>query len=298
MKKLRSSLSLPLRIIIYIILIIAALSCLLPILHIIALSFSSKIATEKGIVSLIPVDINFYSYQVLFSNDNFIRSIGISLLRIAIGVPLSLLLCILAAYPLSINNKKFRLRTFYVWIFAFTMFFSGGLIPSYFLINELKMMDTIWALVLPTGVNVFNILLLLNFFRNLPKAMSESAFVDGADHFRVLAFIYLPTSTPVIATITLFSIVTHWNSWFDGIIYMNSPANYPLQSYLQVMVTGLSLLMNTQVTSLFSLDVLSKISNKTIISAQICVGILPIMMVYPFLQRYFVKGITIGSVKE
>jgi putative aldouronate transport system permease protein len=298
MSKLKTSLSVPSRVIIYIILIIAALSCLLPILHIIALSFSSKLATEKGLVSLVPVDFNLYSYQVLFSNDNFIRSIGISILRIGIGVPLSLLLCILAAYPLSISNSKFRMRTFYVWIFAFTMFFSGGLIPSYFLINELGMLDTIWALVLPTGVNVFNILLLVNFFRNLPKPMSESAFVDGANHFQVLARIYLPTSTPVIATITLFSIVTHWNSWFDGIIYMNTPANYPLQSYLQVMVTGLSVLMNTQVTSLFSLDILSKISNRTIISAQICIGIFPIMMVYPFLQRYFVSGITIGSVKE
>ncbi len=298
MTNFKSSLTRPVRVIIYIILIVGALSCLLPILHIIALSFSSKMATERGVVGLIPVDLNFYSYQVLFSNDNFIRSIGISLLRIAIGVPLSLVLCILAAYPLSLSNQKFRMRTLYVWIFAFTMFFNGGLIPSYFLINELKMMDTIWALVLPTGVNVFNILLLLNFFRNLPKPMSESAFVDGANHFQVLGYIYLPTSAPVIATITLFSTVTHWNSWFDGVIYMNTPLNYPLQSYLQVMVTGLSVLMNTQVTSLFSLDMLSKISNKTIVSAQICIGILPIMLVYPFLQRYFVTGITIGSVKE
>jgi len=297
MTQTRKVLGLPSLIVIYIILGLAALSCLLPVMHILALSFSSKAATLAGRVNLLPVDFSYYSYQVLFASDQFIRSMFISFIRIALGVPINLMLCFLAAYPLSLNNKRFRARTAYVWFFVLTMLFSGGLIPTYLLISELGLIDSIWSLVLPGAVNVFFIILLLNFFRNLPAEMSESAFVDGANHFQVLLRIYLPTSIPSIATILLFSMVGHWNSWFDGIIYMNNPLNYPLQSYLKVIITGLSQLMNVQVMSLFSIEILDKISNKTITSAQIFVGMVPIIIVYPFLQRYFIKGITIGSVK-
>jgi putative aldouronate transport system permease protein len=157
----------------------------------------------------------------------------------------------------------------------------------------LKLLDTIWALVLPGAVSVFNVILLLNFFRQVPKELAEAAFIDGANHWSTLWRIYVPVSTPALATILLFCLVHHWNSWFDGLILMNRPEHYPLQSYIQTIVVTRSFESMTQEEALN----LARISDKTLKSAQIFLGSLPIIAVYPFLQRYFVKGIVLGGVK-
>jgi len=172
--------------------------------------------------------------------------------------------------------------------------FSGGLIPYYMVIKSVGLLDSIWALVLPGAVPVFNVILLLNFFCGLPKELEEAAFIDGAGYFRTLAKIILPLSTPSLATILLLTVVTHWNSWFDGLILMNSPEHYPLQSYLQTIIIQKDF---SELTDL-NAEALRDISDRTVKAAQIFMGALPILVVYPFLQKYFMKGIVLGSVKE
>jgi putative aldouronate transport system permease protein len=183
----------------------------------------------------------------------------------------------------------------YVWIFFITTLFSGGLIPSFILVKELKLQDTIWALVLPGAMPVFNAILLLNFFRGIPKELEDAAAIDGAGHWTILWKIFVPISLPALATIILFSVVGHWNSWFDGLIYMNRIEHYPLLSYLQTMLIGQGSLMRSMSKS--EIQLYLKISDRTVKAAQIFISAIPVLMVYPFLQRYFVKGLVIGSVK-
>ncbi|MBO9610860.1 MAG: carbohydrate ABC transporter permease, partial [Paenibacillaceae bacterium] len=184
-------------------------------------------------------------------------------------------------------------RTLYAWFFVITMLFHGGLIPWYVVIRSTGLLDTIWALVLPGAVPVFSVVLLLNFFRQLPREMEESAYVDGAGHWTVLWKIFVPTSLSALATIALFSLVGHWNSWFDGLILMGKPEHYPLQSYLQTVIVASGSSMPTA-----DWASMAEISDRTVKSAQIFIGMLPILLVYPLLQKYFVKGIVLGSVKE
>lgn len=274
-------------------LISAAVLCILPLIHIIALSFSSSAAAAAGYVKFWPVDFTWSSYNYTASRDEFWRSMVVSLKRIAIGTPLTLVLITLVAYPLSKESHVFRFRMVYAWIFFITMLFHGGLIPTYITVKELGLLDSIWALVLPNAVPIFSVVLLLNFFREVPKELEEAAFMDGAGHWKTLWKIYVPISKPALATLALFSMVEHWNSWFDGLIYMGSPSNYPLQSYLQTIVIQ----QNLQNLTREQLQALQEINDRTLKASQIFLGSLPIILAYPFLQKYFVKGIVLGSVK-
>lgn len=274
-------------------LILLALVCLIPMIHILAVSFSSSAVAATGKVSLWPLDFSINSYAYVARRAAFWRSMLVSVQRISIGGFINLLLVILVAYPLSKNKTEFRSRSLYTWFFFITMLFGGGLIPWYMVIRQLKLLNTIWALVLPSAVPVFSVILMLNFFREIPGELGEAAFMDGAGHWRALWSIYVPLSTPALATILLYALVRHWNSWFDGLILMNSPNNYPLQSYIQTIVVQrtYSQLTREEIQQLIS------ISDKTLRSAQIFLGSLPIVLVYPFLQKYFVKGIVLGGVK-
>ncbi len=213
-----------------------------------------------------------------------------------LGTAVNMFLCFVTAYPLSKSVDQFKFRTVYVWFFAITMFFGGGLIPTYIIVKNTGLIDSIWALILPGALNVWNMVLMLNFFRTIPRELDEAATIDGAGHWRILWRIYLPVSLPSIATIGLFTIVGHWNSWFDGILYLNSPEKYPLQTYLSTLIMSI----NSQMTSVSieQIKAMENLSEKTLQTAQIFMGALPIMVVYPFLQKYFVKGMTVGSVKE
>lgn len=275
-------------------LIALALLCLFPLLHVLALSLSSANAAAAGKVVLWPVDFTTKAYEFALDRPEFARSFWVSIKRVVLGTAVNMVLTVLVAYPLSKENAAFRWRTFYVWFFVLTMLFSGGLIPLYMIVRSTHLLDSIWALVLPNAVPVFNVVLLLNFFRALPRELEEAALMDGAGHWRILWQIYLPLSKPALATLTLFTIVFHWNSWFDGLIFMNSPANYPLQSYLQTLLQ----------IDLFSVSgtgmdqrMLQLVSDQTLRAAQIFLAAIPILAIYPFLQRYFVKGVVLGSVK-
>lgn len=267
---------------------------IVPFIHLLAVSLSSNAAASSGQVKLWPIGFTLDAYQFLGQKAEFIKSLGISVQRVLLGTAINMLLVFLTAYPLSKTNEQFRFRTGYVWFFAVTMFFGGGLIPTYMIVKETGIMNTIWALILPGALNVWNMVMMLNFFRGIPRELEEASKIDGAGHWSILWRIYLPVSLPSIATIGLFTIVGHWNSWFDGMIYMNSPANYPLQTYLATLVTAI----NVKSITIDDLSALQNLSEKTLRTAQIFLGALPIMLVYPFLQKYFVKGITVGSVKE
>lgn len=275
------------------VLIILAVVCILPLIHIIALSFSSSSAAAAGYVKFWPIDFTWSSYDYTASRHEFWRAMWVSIQRIAIGTPLTLFLITLVAYPLSKETHAFRFRLIYAWIFFITMLFHGGLIPTYITIKDLGLLNSIWALVLPNAVPIFSVVLLLNFFREVPKELEEAAFIDGASYWTTLWRIYVPISKPALATLALFSMVDHWNQWFDGLIYMGSPTNYPLQSYLQTIVIQQDLTNMTREDLL----ALQEVSDRTLKASQIFLGSLPIILAYPFLQKYFVKGIVLGSVK-
>ena len=209
-------------------------------------------------------------------------------------MPLSIVVSVLAAYPLSRQVHEFRARKYYIWYFIIPMMFYGGLIPSYMVVRNTGLLDSIAALVLPCAINVFNIILLMNFFRSLPKEIEEAAAIDGAGHTGILFRIILPLSKPVLATVLLFFIVNHWNAWFDGLIYMNDPRNYPLQTYLQTQVVSQDIMA---LESLRDVRQIANISDRTGKAAQIFLAAIPVLAVYPFLQKYFTTGIVMGSVK-
>lgn len=276
-----------------ILLVLVAILCIFPLIHIIAVSFSSSAATAAGQVKLWPVEFTWASYEYTASRGEFWQSMWVSIKRLVLGTPLNLLLTILVAYPLSKESQALRLRLVYAWLFFLTMLFHGGLIPWYVTLKQYGLLNSIWALVLPGAVPVFSVILLLNFFREVPKELEEAALIDGASHWTTLWRIYVPISKPALATLALFSMVEHWNSWFDGLILMSNPNNYPLQSYIQTIViqTNLSNVSRDELLNL------AQISDRTLKASQIFLGSLPIIMAYPFLQKYFVKGIVLGSVK-
>lgn len=268
--------------------------CLIPILNSLALSLSDKAIVEAGSVFLVPRKINLTSYDIILEDRQFFRSFLISIERVVLGGIIHFVVTLLMAYPLSKDRSVFRAREVYLYLLLVTMLFSGGLIPIYMVVNAVGIMDTIWALVLPGAVPVFNVIIMMNFFRQVPKELEEAATVDGARHAAILVKVYLPLSVPSVATVTLFSMVGHWNSFFDGLIYMNSPRDYPLQTYIQTLVLGQHDFTRLTVEEIKRI---SQTSSKTLNNAKIIVSMIPMVMVYPFLQRYFVKGLVLGSVK-
>lgn len=279
---------------VYFTLIAVALLCIAPIWHTLAISLSEKSAAAAGNVYFWPVDATLSSYEKLLEDSRFFRSFAVSAERVLLGGLLNLVLTVLMAYPLSKTAKLLPGRNAVMWLVVFVMLFNAGLIPWYMTISKLGLLDTMGALVLPTAVPAFNVVLLMNFFRGVPKELEEAAVVDGAGPWYTLLRIFLPVSLPALATVTLFSIVGHWNSFFDGLILMNTPDNYPLQTYIQQLVIVID--TNT-VQNAEDAQKLARISNKTLNAAKLFISMLPILLIYPFLQRYFVHGIVLGSVK-
>ncbi|PYI53489.1 carbohydrate ABC transporter permease [Paenibacillus flagellatus] len=265
-----------------------------PVLHTVAVSFSDNAAAAGGFVKLWPKGFTLESYRKIMEEPHFLHSFYVSVKRVLVGGAINFVLTVLMAYPLSRSPKEFPYRNAYMWFLLVTMLFSGGIIPLYLTVKALGMFNTIWALVLPGAVPVFNVVLLMNFFRNMPKELSEAGYMDGAGPWYLMLRVYVPLSLPSLATVTLFSIVGHWNAFFDGMIFMRNMEHYPLQTYIQQLVVQINLqeLDSTQA------ELLQKISEKTLNAAKIVVSMVPILIVYPFLQKYFIHGIMLGSVKE
>lgn len=279
----------------YTVLIFASLLCVLPFVNMLAVSFSGSGAVSGGEVKFIPVDFTISSYQFALSGGKFFTALLVSVERVILGSVINIFLCIITAYPLSKNKERLMGRNIYMLFFVITMLINGGLIPTYLVVVKAGLINSIWALILPGALPVFNMVILMNFIRGLPEELEEAALIDGANYLIVLTKILLPVLKPAIATIGLFSIVGHWNDWFGGIIYMNDTAKYPLQSYLQTLLQSFETLMQKSGTDYTKL--LSMMNARTGRAAQLFLGAIPIMMVYPFLQKYFTKGLVLGSVK-
>lgn len=273
---------------------IVCVTCVLPFVHLLAVSFSSSSAVAAGRVGFLPVEFTTASYEYVISGGRFLRAMAISLERVFWGTLLNLLLMVLTAYPLS--KPELVGRKFFVVFFVITMLIGGGMIPTYLLVSNLGLKDTIWSLILPGALPVYNMIILMNFIRGLPHELEEAASIDGANAFQTLWMIIFPLLGPSLATVGLFSMVNHWNDWFNGLIYMSEPLNYPLQTYLQTLLVDFEQLLQSGSSGDIQ-AILSKMSARTGRAAQLFLGALPIMMVYPFLQKHFTKGLTIGSVK-
>ena len=280
----------------YILLTLLALLCLLPMLNIVALSFSSRNMVNAGAVTFLQKEFTISSYLYMLQKSGLIPALLVTVKRLVLGVVLNLIMTISVAYPLSKSEKLFKSRKFYVAFFLITMIFNGGIIPTYLVIKQFHMLDTIWALILPNSVTMFYVLLMLNFFRGIPDEIEEAAVVDGAGWLTILLKIYLPLSLPSLATVTLFIIVGHWNEWFDGMIYNNHTDNYPLMTFLQYHVLNFKT-SDLRPEQIAANPALADLEGRSIKSAGIVLCTLPVLVFYPFLQKYFVTGITVGSVK-
>jgi len=277
----------------YAIVIFWSFLCIAPFIHMLAVSLSSISAANANEVGLWPIGFNIDAYTQAFSENQILSSLKQSFLRVIAGVSVQMLFTILAAYPLSKEKEEFPQRKFYVVFIVITMLFSGGLIPCYILVvNYLKLTNTIWALVLPSAVPAFNLIILLNFFRQVPKEIEESATIDGAGHSVLLTRIYLPLSKNALLTLVLFACVGHWNAWFDGLIYMRDPLFYPLSTYLRTLSDRLN-----NVATMEDARLMMRISKRTLLMAYTVICTVPIVCVYPFLQRYVKSGLVLGSIK-
>lgn len=271
-----------------------SLLCVLPIWYTLAVSLSENSAAAAGLVRLWPVGFNLNSYQEIMSDSKFFNSFWISVKRVVLGASLNFAVTVLMAYPLSKSSKHFPARNIFMWILIFTMLFNGGLIPWYQTVKALGLINSIWALVLGHSVPMFNVILVVNYFRNLPKELEEAALVDGAGPWYMLIKVFIPLAVPVLATVTLFSIVYHWNEFFNGLVLMSKADQYPLQTYIQQLVV----IIDANTLDMEQIKRLSELSNQTLNAAKIFIAMIPVLIVYPFLQRFFIHGITLGSVKE
>lgn len=285
--------------VIYLIVIVLALSCLVPMLNVVALSLSSSSAVAANAVGLWPVDLTLAAYERIMSDQQFWRSFGISVIRVVISLLLNLMMIVTMAYPLSKSKKVFRTRKLFMSVMVFAMLFSGGMIPTYLVVRNLGLLNTIWSLILPSAVPIGSVILVMNFFRGIPKSLEESARIDGANPLQILGRIYIPMSLPCLATVSLFSIVGSWNDFFSGLIYMTKTENYPLMTYIQTLSVNIAETMQ-QAGNLTSeqLQSLLAVSDRNLNAAKIVVAVVPLLIIYPLLQKYFVQGIVVGSVKE
>jgi putative aldouronate transport system permease protein len=280
-------------------LVIVSLACFLPFVNLLAISFSDKIAVVADKVTFYPIGFTTAAYKFIMRNATFLSAVVISIERTVLGVVLNVILIVLVAYPLSKTKEAFRARGFFSWFFVVTILFSGGLMPTYMIVRSTGIMDSIWSLILPGALPVFSMLVVMNYMRSLPRELEEAAYIDGANHIQTLLRVTLPVCTPTIATVTMFAFVGHWNSWFDGMIYMNQTSHYPLQTYLQTVVVNPEQFFRNAATFDTSkiISWLSVINARTSTAAQLFLAIVPILCVYPFLQKYFVTGLVMGSVK-
>jgi len=280
----------------YIFIILVCLTCALPIIHILAVSFSAPAYAAGGHVTFWPIGFSTEAYEFAFVTGRFMTAFWVSVRRVILGVGINMILMIMTAYPLSKSVMRFSARNYYMAFFAITMIFGGGIVPFFVLLSNLNMLDTIWSLVVPGGLPVFSMIILMNFMRSLPYELEEAAMVDGAGYFTILFRILLPVLKPALATVALFSFIFHWNEWFMGMLFMNSPENFPLQTYLQTLLVNFRELMRAFTGD--HVQLIARLNERTGRAAQLFLGMLPVLVVYPFLQKYFTKGLVLGSVKE
>lgn len=277
----------------YILILFWVFICIAPFVHMVAVSFSDSKWADSYQVGLWPRDFTLEYYQKAFTNPQIISSLMISVKRTVLGVLIELFVTVIASYPLSKDKREFPGRDIVSALFIFCMIFGGGLVPTFIIVSkELNLADTVWALVLPGAVNIGNIILMMNFMRQLPKEIEESALLDGCGYFRTLLQIILPLSVNSILTIVMFVTIGHWNAWLDGMIYMQSVERYPMSTFLYSIRKRLE-----NIKTLEDMELVTKYSQQGLIMTYVVICTMPVLVLYPILQKYVKKGLTVGSVK-
>lgn len=265
-----------------------------PLLFILSASISNPQQVLSGGMWLWPVEISFDGYEKVFNNAELLRGFSNTLIYTLVGTGVNLIMTIMAAYPLS--QPKFYGRNVITILIVFTMFFSGGLIPTYMIVRDLGMTNSMWALIIPNAISVYNVLIMRTFFQSsIPGEILEAASIDGSSDLRTLLRIVLPLSLPIIAVMVLFYAVGHWNAYFNAMIYLTDRHLYPLQLFMrEILIQGE---MEKMVNAADSSHAQTIMNEEAVKYALIVVTNLPIFLLYPFLQKYFVKGVMIGALK-
>lgn len=276
----------------YILLILLGIATLYPFWHTLVLSISARESAMEMGFRLWPSKLDFTSWKVIVGRAYMWRGFYNTIVRTVLGTIIAMFLTTSTAYPLS--KKTFPHRNFFTGVIVFTMLFSGGMIPSYILVKELGLMDSVWALVIPAAISPFNVIIVRNFYQSIPESLEESAKIDGANDMLILWRIVLPLSLPVLATVMLWILVGHWNAWFDAVLYIQDRSKFVLQQLLRELI----------VMNVVDPHIAIPVSETTVLplpetlkSAAIMFATIPILIVYPFLQKYFTQGIMIGALK-
>ncbi|MEZ0536471.1 carbohydrate ABC transporter permease [Caldicellulosiruptoraceae bacterium PP1] len=278
----------------YLFLILFALIILYPLYLIVVASVSDPNMVSNGQVWYFPKGFTLEGYKRIFEDNSILLGYMNTIIYAGLGAIISVAMTVSGAYPLS--RKDFYGKNFFMAIFVFTMFFGGGLIPTYLLVKSLGMLDTVWAMVIPGAVSVWNLIITRTFFQtNIPEELREAAFIDGCSDFRYFIKIILPLSKPIISVLALFVIVGQWNGYFDALIYLSNEKKYPLQLVLR----NILIQAEPQLGMMIDVDTLAaKLKVRELIKySAIIVSSVPLLVIYPFIQKYFVKGVMIGSIK-
>lgn len=270
-------------------LIFFAFLCVLPFYYVLMVSLSDPAMVRMGEITIFPRGFSLDAYKMVLRQKIFFNAFRVTVLRTVIGTVFALFIQTTMSYALA--QKRLKGKKFFTLMVIFTILFNGGIIPTYLIVRYTGLLDTLFALIIPPAVNAFNVIILISFFSSIPESLEESARIDGANDFTVFARIYLPLSLPALATITLFVAVFHWNSLMDGVLYINKSVLKPLQVYLMDLVSRATAVDMYQDSDEYAVPFLS------IQTTAIFVSTLPILVVYPFIQRHFVKGVMIGAIK-
>lgn len=284
---------------IYTFLVLLSFSALYPFWNALAVSFNLGIDTSKGGVTFWPREFTLENYEIVFQDDRLLNGFMISVLRTIVGTVSAIVMTAILAYGMS--RRELIGRNYYMLFFVFTMYFGGGLIPTYLLYRSLGLTNTFWVFIIPSLIGVYHMIIFRTFFKSLPAGLEESAQIDGCSNWGIFFRIVLPLSGPVIATLGLFTAVAHWNDWFMPSIYITNEKLLPIQTMLRQIlnaniVTDMS--NNLDTASAGRIQAMRTITTKSLTMATMMVATLPIVIVYPFVQKYFVKGVLIGSLKE
>lgn len=283
-------------VVVHVTMLIMLIVTLYPVLNVMAASFSSTNANDRGIMGILPVEFTLDNYLMVLRRGTVPRAFVNSVIYTTVGTAINLLLTTSFAYALS--RKHLALRNLYMTVAIIPMYFSGGLIPTFLLVKNLGLYNSMWALILPGAINITNFIIMRTFFQSIPKELEESASLDGANDFVILYKIILPLSKAAIFTIGLYYAVGHWNSWFSAMIYLNDAGKYPLQMILRELVIAASSLRDAADSGDFNTaaDIVN-INVKGIKYATLFISIVPMLIIYPFIQKHFVKGVMVGSLK-
>ncbi len=271
-----------------------ALLTLYPFYNVIILSFSNTESVAKHIPYLLPFALDLTGYKTIIQDSDFINSLLVSLFVTIVGTALNMVLSVIAAYVLS--RKYLDGRNMIMSVIVFTMLFGGGLVPTYMVIKDMGLINKVWAMILPTAINTYYLIIMKNYFLGLPDGLFEAAKLDGAGEWTMLWKVAFPLSKPIMATFTLFYAVDRWNEWYNALLYINKKALSPLQIYLRDILTSLNSQLSTQAQQMMGST--QKVSTSAVQMATIVITALPIMLVYPYLQKYFVNGVMVGGIKE